>query len=63
MDVEVRYIRNGRNIRQEKTTHAKTATVPPDRYQEFKEFLREIENELNECIIIKRVDPEDENDP
>ncbi|MBL7131749.1 MAG: DUF3857 and transglutaminase domain-containing protein [Candidatus Omnitrophica bacterium] len=62
IDTEVRYIRNGRSIRQEKATHRKIATISPERYQEFKDFLREIENGLNESIIIKGADSKDETD-
>ena len=59
IDTEVRYIRNGKSIRQEKTTYRKMATVPPERYKEFKDFLREIENGLNESIIIKGGDSDE----
>ncbi len=54
LDAQVTYRRQGRKIIQERIIYYKQSLVPASRYQEFKDFLRKTESDLNEAVIIRK---------
>ncbi len=54
LDMDVSYERHGRVVRRSERSHYKMTSIPPAKYQEFKDYLLKCEQVLGEVIVIRK---------
>ena len=53
MDVSVKYLKTPNGIKQTICQHYKRADTPAFEYKQFKDFLQQVDDSFNECIVIR----------
>ena len=55
LDVSVKYLKTSNSIKQVMRQHYKRVDTPASDYKQLREFFQQVEDNLNECIVIRRI--------